>query len=96
MTVTQLCLSDPMSDCVFVTPWTAACHAPLSMRFSRQEYWGGMPCPSSGDLTDPGIEPTYPLAPALQADSLPVGHQGTPTKYLPPHINYILWDKIAQ
>ena len=72
----------------FVTLWTAACHAPLSMRFSRQEYWDGMPCPSPGDLTDPGIEPTYPLAPALQADSLPVGHQGTPTKYLPAYKLY--------
>ena len=50
------------------TPWTVACQAPLSMRFSRQEYWSGLPFPSPGDLPDPGIEPG---APALQADSLP-------------------------
>ena len=50
------------------TPWTVACQAPLSMGFSRQEYWSGLPCPSPGDLPDPGIEPG---APALQADSLP-------------------------
>ena len=42
----------------FVTPWTVACHAPLSMGFSRQEYWSGLPFPSPGDLPDPGIEPT--------------------------------------
>ena len=50
------------------TPWTVACQAPLSMRFSRQEYWTGLPFPSPGDLPDPGIEPR---SPALQADSFP-------------------------
>ena len=54
-----------------VTPWTAAHQAPLSMGFSRQEYWGGLPFPSAGDLPDPGIEPMSPVSPALQADSLP-------------------------
>ena len=49
-------------------PWTAACQAPLSMGFSRQECWSGLPFPSSGDLPNPGIEPG---SPALQADSLP-------------------------
>ena len=42
------------------TPWTVACHAPLSMAFSRREYWSGLPFPSPGDLPDPGIEPTTP------------------------------------
>ena len=42
---------------LFVTPWTAACQASLSMEFSRQEYWGRLPFPSSGDLPNPGIEP---------------------------------------
>ena len=50
-----------------MTPWTVACQAPLSMGFSRQEYWSGLPCPSPGDLPDPGIKPA---SPALQA-SLP-------------------------
>ena len=56
-------------NCVrlFVTPWTVAHQAPLSMGFSRQEYWSGLPCPPLGNLPDPGIEPT---SPALQADSL--------------------------
>ena len=39
------------------TPWTIARQAPLSMKFSRQEYWSGLPCPSPGDLPNPGIEP---------------------------------------
>ena len=59
--VTQLCLilCDPLR--------TIAHQAPLSMELSRQEYWSGLPCPSPGDLSDPGIEPG---SPALQADSL--------------------------
>ena len=53
---------------LFVTPWTIAHRAPLSMEFSRQEYWSGLPFPSPVDLPDPGIKPG---SPALQADSLP-------------------------
>ena len=49
----------------FATPWTAADQAPLSMEFSRQEYWIGLPFPSPGDLPDPGIEPTSPVSPAM-------------------------------
>ena len=44
----------------FVTPWTVAHQAPLSMGFSRQEYWNGLPFPFPGDLPDPGIESTSP------------------------------------
>ena len=47
------------------TPWTVACQAPLSMGFSKQEYWSGFPCPPPGDLLDPGIKPTSLLSPAL-------------------------------
>ena len=50
------------------TPWTAACQAPPSMGFSRQEYRSGLSFPSPGDLPDPGVTPR---SPALQADSLP-------------------------
>ena len=49
------------------TPWTINQQAPLSMGFSRQEYWSGLPFPSPGDLPNPGIEAG---SPALQADSL--------------------------
>ena len=52
---------------LFETPWTVAPQAPLSMGFSRQEYWSGLPFPSPGDLPDPGIEPR---SPTLQADAL--------------------------
>ena len=45
---------------LFVTPWTVAHQAPLSVGFHRQEYWSGLPFPSPGDLPDPGIEPSSP------------------------------------
>ena len=50
---------------LFVTLWAVGHHAPLSMGFSRQEYWSGLPLPPSGDLPDPGIEPTSLMSPAL-------------------------------
>ena len=59
--VAQLCLT-------ICDPWTVAQQAPLSMRFSRQEYWSGLPFPSPGNLPNPGIEPR---SPTLQADSSP-------------------------
>ena len=55
---------------LFETPWTVALQAPLSMGFSRQEYWSGSPFPSPRDLPNPGIEPRFST---LQADSLLVG-----------------------
>ena len=57
------------------TPWTVAHQAPLSMGFSRQEYWSGLPFPSSGDLLKPGIKPG---SPSLQAESLPCERPGKP------------------
>ena len=60
---------------LFVTPWTVAHQAPLSMEFSRQEYWSGLPFPSPGDLPDPGIELG---SLALQADVLPSEPPGKP------------------
>ena len=59
--VTKLCPT-------LVTPCTVACQAPLSVGFSRQEYWSGLPFPSPGDLPYPGIEPG---SPTVQADALP-------------------------
>ena len=55
------------SHLTLATPWTVARQAPLSMGFSRQEHWSGLPFPSPGNLPNPGIEPK---SPALQADSL--------------------------
>ena len=53
---------------LFATPWTVTHQAPLSMGFSRQEYWSGLPFPSPGDLPDPGFEPG---SPALLEDAIP-------------------------
>ena len=59
-----------------------ACQVPLSMGFSRQEYWNGLPNPPPGDLPDPGMEPASPGASALQADSFPLSYWGSPDKLL--------------
>ena len=48
-----------------VTLWTVSCQAPLSIGFSRQEYWSGLPCPTSGDLPNPGIKPVSLMSPGL-------------------------------
>ena len=61
------------SSQLFVTPWTVTHLAPLSMRFSMQEYWSRLPFPPAGDLSNPGIKPA---SPAMQADSLPLSHWG--------------------
>ena len=53
---------------LFAMPWTVARQTPLSMGFSRQVYWSGLPCPPPGNLPNPGIEPR---SPTLQADCLP-------------------------
>ena len=58
---------------LFATIWAVACQAPLSMEFSRQEYWSGLLVPSPGALPDPGIESG---SPTLQADSLPTEPPG--------------------
>ena len=67
---------------LFATLWTLAHQSPLSMGFSRQEYWSGLPGPPLGDLPDPGIEPASPVAPALQADSLLLSCWVTQIKYI--------------
>ena len=53
-------VQSPSGVQLFVTPWTVACQAPLSMGFSSQEYWSGLPFPSPGDLPNPRIEPRSP------------------------------------
>ena len=59
------------------TPWAVARQAPLSMGFSRQDYWNGLPFPSPGNLPDPGIEPR---SPAVQADSSTTELRGKPNR----------------
>ena len=73
--IMQACTLSQFSDVwLFVTPWTVAHQLPLSMGFSRQEYWSGLPYSPPGDLPNPGIEP---MSPALQADSLLLRHGGS-------------------
>ena len=55
-----------------VALWTAAHQASLSMGFSWQEYWSGLPCPPPGDIPNPGVEPASPVSHALHADTLPL------------------------
>ena len=66
--VTKSCLT-------LAAPWTVACQSPLSMGFSRQEYWSGLSFPSPEDLPDPGIKP---MSPALQAIFQPTELPGKP------------------
>ena len=71
-------LSHFSSVLLFATLWTVAHQVPLSMRFSRQVYWSGLPCPSPGDLPDPRTEPASLTSPALAVSLL----------FTPPEFNY--------
>ena len=64
---------------LLVTPWIVARQTPLSMEFSRQEYWRGFPFPTPGDLPDPGIEPASPLASALAGGLFTTVLPGSPS-----------------
>ena len=83
-------------DCVlssawfFVTPWTVAHQAPLSMGFSRQEYWSGLSFPPPGDLPSPGTEPMSLAFPALQVDPLSLSHRGSPSIFIQSSIIWAL------
>ena len=59
--------------------------APMSLAFSMQEYWSGLPFPPSGDFPDPGIEPMSPVSPAWQAGSLPLHPLGSRKGLTHPH-----------
>ena len=68
-----LCFTSSVSQsCLTVTPWAVALQTPLSMEFSRQEYWSRLPSPTPGDLPNAGIEPASLESPAL-ASSKPPG-----------------------
>ena len=72
------CCLATKSYLTLVSPQTVACQALLFRGFSRQEYWIGLPFPSPADLSDPGIKPMFLASPALQADSAPLSHLGSP------------------
>ena len=80
-------------------PRTVAHQAPLSMGFSRPEYWSGLPFPTPGDLPDPGIEPTSPVSPALTGRFFTIGSPGKPRSLytgtlLPGHQSSLLLPKL--
>ena len=83
--VNKKALNDKVHECMLsrfcrvqlcVTPWTVAHQAPLSVGFSKQEYWSGLPCPPPGDLPNPGIEPATLTSLHWQAGSLPLAPPG--------------------
>ena len=78
------CCCTLLLSCVwlFVTQWTIAHPAPLSLEFSRQEYWSGLPCPPPGNLPNPGMEPRSPVSPALAGAFFTAEPPGKPL-YLP-------------
>ena len=63
---------------LFVTPWTVAHQASLSMEFSRQERWSGLRFPPPGDLLDPGVESISPASPALSGGFFTIESPGKP------------------
>ena len=71
----QCCAKSLSCVWLFAIPWTVACQTPLSMEFSRQEFWSGLPFPSPRDLPDPGNKPR---SPALQQILYCLSHQGSP------------------
>ena len=73
---------------LFATPWTVAHQAPLSMGFSKQEYWGGLPWPPSGNLPDPAIKPTSLMSPALADGFFTISTTQRPTRQLNSDIIY--------
>ena len=66
---------------LFATLWTIACQAPLSMGFSWQEFWSGLPFPPPGDLPNPGIEPASPASPVLAWGFFTTEPPGKPVVY---------------
>ena len=70
---------------LFVTPWTVAHQAPLSMGSSRQEHWSGLPCPPPGDLPDPGVELASLVSPALAGGFFTNAPLGKPCPHTPPN-----------
>ena len=75
---------------LFATTWTIALQAPLSLGFSKLEYWSGLPCPPPGDLGDSGTEPVFPVSYASLAGSLQLSHQGSPMAIKHKTLTYLL------
>ena len=77
---------------LFADPWAVACQAPLSMQFSRQEYWSGLPCSLPGNLPNPGIKPTSLMSPALAGGFFTTEPPGSPRKNIPKGLIKDIWE----
>ena len=76
----HVCVCSIIQSCsTLETPWTVAHQAPLSMEFSRQEYWSALPFPTPGDLPDPGIEPAFLSSPAMASGFFTTMPSGKPS-----------------
>ena len=73
-----MCAKSLQSCLTLCDPKDVACLTPLSLGFSRQQYWSGLPCSPPKDVPYPMIKPAPSASPARQADSLPLNHQGSP------------------
>ena len=77
----EVCVDMLSRGHLFATPWTVVLQAPLSLGFSRQEYWSGLPFPAPGDLPNPGTEPVSPVSPALAGQVFTTEPPGKPLYY---------------
>ena len=73
-----MCVLVAQSCLTLCNPWTVVHQAPLSIEFSMQEYWSGLPFPPAGDHPDPGIKPTSLVSPALAGRFFPTAPPGKP------------------
>ena len=80
---------------LFVTPWIVVCQATLSMGFSEQEYWSGLPCHPPGELPNPGVEPVSPPAPAFQGASSLLTHRGSPCSNICAYYKHIKYQGLV-
>ena len=76
---------------LFATLWIIAFQAPLSIEFSRQEYWSGLPYSPPGNLPNPGLEPEFPVIPALQVDFFLLSHWGSPIAAYPVSVFFLFF-----
>ena len=81
---------------LFATPRTVAHQAPLSMGFSRQEYWSGLPCPPPGDVPNPGIESMSLMSPALAGGFFTTSASWEAQSSPPPPLNQVLWASLPE
>ena len=91
MCVICVCVCVLCRVCFFVTPWVVACQDPLSVEFSRQEYWSGLPFPSPGHLLDPGIEL---VSPALAGRFFTTAPSGKPCVVYIAIFKTVSWRKL--